>query len=276
VEQGCQLLGVNPKHIILAGDSAGGNLVVAVTIYAIVTGYHHIPDGLLLAYPALRLEASFSPSLLLSMDDRMVPYTFLLSCLDAYIGLDPDAGLDDVVVERDPSGRATAVIPDPHPPQVRDTLQAQRLLEQQAASSAPSGPGPARPSSPTASAADPARISFDNRSCKNPIVSPIYTPDSVLRKFPPCRLLVGDKDPLHDDCIRFTQRLVDCGVDVRLRVYEGFPHGFLNLDSNFNSFSGLRVEARKAVANSVTMIEELAMIAHQRSTAGARATGGTS
>lgn len=44
------LLDINPKKIILAGDSAGGNLVTAVTGMAIKLGIR-IPDGLLISYP---------------------------------------------------------------------------------------------------------------------------------------------------------------------------------------------------------------------------------
>jgi len=43
-------LGVKMKYVILAGDSAGGNLALAVTLRCIRTRFR-IPDGLLLAYP---------------------------------------------------------------------------------------------------------------------------------------------------------------------------------------------------------------------------------
>jgi hormone-sensitive lipase len=41
---------INPKTILLAGDSAGGNLAAAVTGMAIKLGAR-VPDGLLLSYP---------------------------------------------------------------------------------------------------------------------------------------------------------------------------------------------------------------------------------
>lgn len=68
------------------GDSAGGNLVAAVTIMAIERKYW-VPDGLLLVYPALNLcKTKLTPSLLLGMDDPILPYPFLKMCIDSYVG----------------------------------------------------------------------------------------------------------------------------------------------------------------------------------------------
>jgi hormone-sensitive lipase len=79
-------LGIKPGKIILVGDSAGGNLVCAVTVMAIERGFR-VPDGLVLCYPALSLSRDiFTPSLLLAIDDPILPYPFLKMCLDTYIG----------------------------------------------------------------------------------------------------------------------------------------------------------------------------------------------
>lgn len=42
---------------------------------------------------------------------------------------------------------------------------------------------------------------------KDPLLSPGLASDEILREFPPTRILVGTKDPLHDDSIRFTDKL---------------------------------------------------------------------
>ena len=65
IERGCYELGINggrpPKKVILVGDSAGGNLVAAITIMAIQRNYR-APDGIIMAYPGLNLQkADFSP-----------------------------------------------------------------------------------------------------------------------------------------------------------------------------------------------------------------------
>lgn len=80
-----QYLGISPKEIILAGDSAGGNLVLGCTLRAITLGLRP-PTGLLLSYPALNIHpSSFSPSLLLSLDDMVLHHTFLKLCYDCYV-----------------------------------------------------------------------------------------------------------------------------------------------------------------------------------------------
>jgi acetyl esterase/lipase len=43
----------------------------------------------------------------------------------------------------------------------------------------------------------------------NPFISPINTSDSILAQYPPTEIFVGNKDPFHDDCCRFIERLTD-------------------------------------------------------------------
>ena len=52
VKYGEKELNISPEFILLAGDSAGGNLAVATTLRAIQMGFRK-PDGLLLAYPGI-------------------------------------------------------------------------------------------------------------------------------------------------------------------------------------------------------------------------------
>lgn len=48
-----------------------------------------IPNGLMLSYPALNLSTKyFSPSLLLAINDQIVPYTFLKMCAELYLSND--------------------------------------------------------------------------------------------------------------------------------------------------------------------------------------------
>lgn len=77
-------------RVVVTGDSAGGTLSTALIVKCIMEDYP-IPDGALLSYPAVDIRRSFFPSLLWSLNDRLLPYTFLLSCLSAYLGTqDPE------------------------------------------------------------------------------------------------------------------------------------------------------------------------------------------
>lgn len=65
-------LGIRPKKILLSGDSAGGNLAVALAGLTICKGIR-VPDGLIPIYPALLISHSnFSPSRIFTFDDHIL------------------------------------------------------------------------------------------------------------------------------------------------------------------------------------------------------------
>jgi monoterpene epsilon-lactone hydrolase len=59
----------------------------------------------------------------------------------------------------------------------------------------------------------------------DPLASPLY---GNLAGLPPIRVLVGDDEVLLDDSLRFVEQAVAAGVDARVDVWEGMPHGFLS------------------------------------------------
>ena len=64
-----KVFGFNPKKIIMVGDSAGGNLILSLTLMTIERGFRK-PDGIVPCYAAtLCSEEEFFPSLLFSVDD---------------------------------------------------------------------------------------------------------------------------------------------------------------------------------------------------------------
>lgn len=58
---------------------------------------------------------------------------------------------------------------------------------------------------------------------KNSLASPLY---GNLAELPPTSIHVGDDDVLLDDSRRYFERAVTAGVNARLDVWEGMPHGF--------------------------------------------------
>jgi acetyl esterase/lipase len=58
---------------------------------------------------------------------------------------------------------------------------------------------------------------------KHPLASPLYGPLSGL---PPVRIQSGDDEVLLDDSRRYVERAVGAGVDAKLDVWMGMPHGF--------------------------------------------------
>ncbi len=69
---------------------------------------------------------------------------------------------------------------------------------------------------------------------KNPLASPLYADLSGL---PPIRIHVGDDEVLLDDSRRYVERAVAAGVDAKLDVWMGMPHGFVTNVGEFNAAS---------------------------------------
>lgn len=58
----------------------------------------------------------------------------------------------------------------------------------------------------------------------DPAASPLF---AELSGFPPVRVHVGGAEVLLDDSVRWVERAVAAGVDARLDVWDGLPHGFI-------------------------------------------------
>ncbi|CAI2385107.1 unnamed protein product [Moneuplotes crassus] len=96
-------LGISPAKVFVTGDSAGGNLTYTLTNLAIASGFR-VPDMIMPQYPAMVMGTTmFSPSLLLAVDDFILPAGFLLLCIKSYV--------EDADPEHDPF-LSPAVTPD--------------------------------------------------------------------------------------------------------------------------------------------------------------------
>ena len=69
---------------------------------------------------------------------------------------------------------------------------------------------------------------------RNPMASPLY---GNLAGLPPVRVQVGDDEVLLDDSRRYVERAVAAGVDARLDIWMGMPHGFVGSVGQLNAAS---------------------------------------
>ncbi|TMW54108.1 hypothetical protein DOY81_000784 [Sarcophaga bullata] len=82
-------LGTTAERIVLAGDSAGANLCIALSLKCIEQGVR-IPDGLFLAYCPTLISFVPSPARLLCLMDPLLPFGFMMRCLRAYAAPSPE------------------------------------------------------------------------------------------------------------------------------------------------------------------------------------------
>lgn len=79
----CRVLGSTAEHVVLVGDSAGGNLNLGVAMKCIEMGIRR-PSALFLAYVPVLVSFVPSPSRLLCLMDPLLPFGFMIRCLKAY------------------------------------------------------------------------------------------------------------------------------------------------------------------------------------------------
>ncbi|XP_056154737.1 lipase, hormone-sensitive a [Lampris incognitus] len=249
------LLGSTAERVCLAGDSAGGNLCITVSMKALANGIR-VPDGIMAAYPATLLTTDASPSRLLTLIDPLLPLGVLTKCLNAYAGADSRTEQRAVRTgSLSALGRDTALLLsnltlgasnwiqsflDPH----RTTGSAESLSSQQNKSQSGETCRILTRSSPPNSTGhrdypenfEPLRsecVAFVHpTTCpiiKNPFVSPLLAPTNLLRGLPPVHIVASGLDALLDDSVMFAKKLRDMGQPVSLTVVEDLPHGFLSL-----------------------------------------------
>eukprot|EP01062_Namystynia_karyoxenos_P057445 TRINITY_DN4849_c0_g1_i1.p1 TRINITY_DN4849_c0_g1~~TRINITY_DN4849_c0_g1_i1.p1 ORF type:complete len:924 (+),score=168.96 TRINITY_DN4849_c0_g1_i1:407-2773(+) len=73
------------SRVVLAGDSAGGNLAVSVALRAVSRG-EPPPHAVLSAYGVFNVQLAYSPSRALALQDALLPLGILEQCLGAYVG----------------------------------------------------------------------------------------------------------------------------------------------------------------------------------------------
>ena len=58
-------------------------------------------------------------------------------------------------------------------------------------------------------------------------LSPLLADSEVLQHFPKTVIIASDLDPCLDENVQFSSKLHEAGVDVKMEIVPGMPHGFL-------------------------------------------------
>jgi monoterpene epsilon-lactone hydrolase len=73
---------------------------------------------------------------------------------------------------------------------------------------------------------------LNEQAATDPLASPLY---GIPPDLPPVRVHVGNDEVLLDDSCCYVERAVAAGVDAKLDVWEGMPHGFLSTVGRTNA-----------------------------------------
>ena len=107
--------------------------------------------------------------------------------------------------------------------------------------------------------AELVRSYLGGADARHPLASPLQGRHSGM---PPTRILVGDDEVLLDDSLRYVERAIAAGVDARVDVWMGMPHGFPG------SIGRLKAAAQSLDAVGAFLAERLRSHASPRSIGG--------
>ncbi|KAL7986478.1 hypothetical protein Chor_011644 [Crotalus horridus] len=202
--------GVDPKRIVLAGDSSGGTLVASTAQQLLMTKDLPQPQAHILIYPFLQSLDLNLPSYQQNQSIPPLVKKEAVRLAIAYL-----SGTDVVVNEI----MANAHVPQELMAKYQKWISAEHIPEEfKGRGYVPFVPGP---------------FSEDLfQKCKtvfDPIFSPLLAEDAVIQQFPETFLLTCEYDIFRDDGLLYKKRLEDNGVPVTwLHVKDGF-HGIASL-----------------------------------------------
>lgn len=87
-------------------------------------------------------------------------------------------------------------------------------------------PRPKKALSPKMSRIYDAAYAGDRRAARNPLISPCYASLDQLRGFPPTLVITAGLDSLAPEAEAFKDKLIEAGVEVTFKRFEGARHGF--------------------------------------------------
>ena len=192
--QAATLLGFQPDRIIVSGESVGGNLAAALCV-TLITEYE---EG-----QCVELTARQSTDLVNDLEDE--PF---------YTEVQAPAG--EFGSERRYMGL-----------ELPDALMLCCPALNLSLESTPSRiHGANDPVLPSALIATISKSYLAGCPGTNPIASPYYASDEIIRNFPTTLIYTSSEDPFLDDAVAFNGRLRNVGVKSNLRAVHDLPHAF--------------------------------------------------
>ncbi len=202
------LLGFQTDRIILTGESTGGNLATSLCVKLCLDGLVNIEE--LTAQKRLHHASAYSDN---STPKSVSPATSMTESDDDVESMEnvQKTGmirLPDALMLCCPALNLSLELSPSRVLGIRDAVLPSSLI------------------STISDAYVPPNL---NVSKSDPIVSPFYAPDEILRIFPPTLLYASSEDPLLDDSVYFNGRLRTNGVDSNLRAAQNVPHAYWGL-----------------------------------------------
>ncbi|XP_060067085.1 arylacetamide deacetylase-like [Ylistrum balloti] len=205
-----KMYGVDANRIALSGDSAGGNMAMAVGIK--LTQERQPPRLLGLIYPALQIADFKTPSYktytsspFLLQTDRMIQfYLRYIFGNDSYL----DQFLENQHITAEMRNGVTSKVSVELLPEKYHKLQTR--------------PEDLKP-------ADKSLAEKVGKFFTNVYLCPLMLDDEMLSQLPKTYLLTCEYDPLRDDGLMLAKRWKNLGFPVKHVHWEGVQHGFMPL-----------------------------------------------
>ncbi|KAL7986476.1 hypothetical protein Chor_011642 [Crotalus horridus] len=214
--------GVDPKRIVLAGDSSGGTLVASTAQQLLMTKDLPQPRAHVLIYPFLQGLDFNLPSYQQNQSIPLLVKKEAVRLAIVYLS-GTDAGVNEIM--------ANAHVPQELMAKYQKWISAEHIPEEfKGRGYVPFVPGP---------------FSIDLfKKCKtvfDPIFPPLLAEDAVIQQFPETFLLTCEYDIFRDDGLLYKKRLEDNGVPVTwLHLKDGFHAIALLIDMGSFQFPGTR------------------------------------
>ena len=184
-----KFLGSTGEKIIIAGDSAGGNLAAVCIIKCIEFGIR-TPSGFFGAYSSFLANFVVAPSRMMGLMDSFLCYGIVVKILICYSNGKPLKDTKPSISDPEDSQRQKK----------NHNAEIPKALESEFAFEIP----------------------------KSYLISPYWAPSEVLEKFPPTRIVSMQTDPCLDECVEFAKKLKSLKVDTNIKILGRLAHGFLN------------------------------------------------